>query len=73
MINCPNCSAPLNGTGKCEYCGSFFGEHQYFVKVEGLPEMTAEEMAEIIKRSRYKWARWYDAGRTIDGRMSRSI
>ena len=47
MTNCPNCSAPLPPTGKCEYCGSFFGEHQYIVEMRGLPEMDVDELIEI--------------------------
>ena len=33
MTNCKNCGAPLPPTGKCEYCGSFFPEHQHIVEM----------------------------------------
>ena len=28
MTNCPNCGAPLDGSGKCKYCGTTFEEQR---------------------------------------------
>lgn len=34
MTNCKNCGAPLPANGKCEYCGSFYPEHQHIMETK---------------------------------------
>ena len=34
MTNCKNCGAPIQGSGKCEYCGTVNGE-RFIVPASG--------------------------------------
>ena len=51
-VNCPNCGAPIDGTGRCPYCGTVFekaknlgGEIHYIV--------VGDPQAEVLKSDVY--------------------
>lgn len=60
MTNCKNCGAPLLLTGNCEYCGSFFPEHQHLMRVdfrggkvpEGIPADYAIKISGLFEQTK---------------------
>ena len=56
MTNCKNCGAPIQGSGKCEYCGTVNGE-RFIVPASGpliyldgkkIGELVVPELSRII-------------------------
>lgn len=49
MTNCKNCGAPLPANGKCEYCGSFFPEAQYIVRLKVNASIDRDELLKAMR------------------------
>ena len=37
---CPNCGAPADGSGKCQYCGTVYEERQRFLFIPAEEQVT---------------------------------
>ncbi len=85
MTNCKNCGAPLNGSGKCEYCGTVFRKPRKTGSIDcsplrsGIPAYLPDKIKIVVNGSEVEGyvqnviieETCVDPGRTIDGQIMR--
>lgn len=82
MTNCKNCGAPLNKTGKCEYCGTVFKKPSSIdcsSLGSGIPAYLPDKIKIVVNGSEVEGyvqnvtieETCVDRGRDINGRIMR--
>ena len=62
--NCPNCGAPADGSGECQYCGTVYEERQRYLFIPAEEQATeiellyADEAVYEVPRIPPKIMRW---------------
>lgn len=75
MTNCPNCGAPLNGTGKCDYCGAVLKKPEPELAVAPGRDaflLVGDQKYKVYIEQMELSSEYEYVGRGIDGTMYRS-